>query len=163
MSRFLLASVRWVSAVEPFFCRLRRGGEVDFLKMKIMKLEYVPFPGMKAHFIWFYFVRLSFLNFKEHNSRWGRFYEEENDENKVRAVSQNSRLRFYHFLPSSKALMTFSGTRSKYRRQSSTNPSPRSGNRSRTWETSESSSTPEMSGTLFGFLEGSDWTGPAWK
>jgi hypothetical protein len=59
-------------------------------------------------------------------------------------------------LPSSKALMTFSGTRSKYRRQSSTNPSPRSGNRSRTWETSESSSTPEISGTLFGFLEGSD-------
>ena len=48
MSRFLLASVRWVSAVEPFFCRLRRGGEEGFLKIKIMEIKHVLFP----RFVW---------------------------------------------------------------------------------------------------------------
>jgi hypothetical protein len=51
MSRFLSASVRRVSAVEPFFCRLRRGGEEGFLKKIRMKIKYLPFTRLKAHFI----------------------------------------------------------------------------------------------------------------
>jgi hypothetical protein len=78
MSRFLLASVRWVSAVEPFFCRLRRGGEEGFLKKKMM---YMPFPGIRSTFYFILFCEAFIIyNFKEYNSRWGRFYEEENFE-----------------------------------------------------------------------------------
>ena len=59
-------------------------------------------------------------------------------------------------LPSSRALITFSGTKSKYWRQRSTNPSPRSGNKSRTCEMSESISTDEISrDDGVGFFDGS--------
>ena len=117
----------------------------------------MPFPGIRS-LIYLILFRAADIKGTSKNIMQTEegFLKKKNYGNTVRAVSQSSRLRFYHFVPSSKALMTFSGTRSKYRRQSSTNPSPRSGNRSRTWETSESSSTPEISGTLFGFLEGSD-------